>query len=106
MKSIPITLNCKEKTVMMKNYHTAIVTGASGNLGQAVVKKFMAEGFFVIGTVIPNDPEPMNFPRASFEKVYTKLWAYEGASGVPIDDVLGPPAASSVPRTTVSETRP
>ena len=36
--------------------NTAIVTGASGNLGQAVVKKFIAEGYKVIGTVIPNDP--------------------------------------------------
>ena len=30
---------------------TAIVTGASGNLGQAVVKKFLKEGFKVIGTL-------------------------------------------------------
>ena len=51
----------------------AIVTGASGNLGQAVVKKFIAEGFFVIGTVIPNDPVPMNFPAASFERVVVDL---------------------------------
>ncbi len=34
---------------------TAIVTGASGNMGQAVVKKFLAEGYFVVGTVVPND---------------------------------------------------
>jgi hypothetical protein len=33
--------------------------------------------------------------RASFERVYSKLWAYEGASGVPIDDLLGPPSADS-----------
>jgi hypothetical protein len=31
--------------------------------------------------------------RASFEKVYAKLWKYERASGVPIDDLLGPPLA-------------
>src|SRR5687767_13434780 len=37
----------------------AIVTGASGNLGQVVVKKFLVEGFKVIGTVIPNDPVPL-----------------------------------------------
>lgn len=30
---------------------TAIVTGASGNLGQAVVNKFLAEGYRVIGSV-------------------------------------------------------
>jgi NAD(P)-dependent dehydrogenase (short-subunit alcohol dehydrogenase family) len=31
---------------------TAIVTGASGNLGLAVVKKFLAEGYRVTGTII------------------------------------------------------
>jgi hypothetical protein len=35
--------------------------------------------------------------RASFEKVYSKLWAYEGASGVPIDDLLGPPSTDAYP---------
>jgi NAD(P)-dependent dehydrogenase (short-subunit alcohol dehydrogenase family) len=34
---------------------TALVTGASGNMGQAVIKKFIEEGFKVIGTVVPND---------------------------------------------------
>lgn len=29
-------------------------------------------------------------PRRSFEKVYTKLWAYEKTSGVPMDELLGP----------------
>jgi hypothetical protein len=28
--------------------------------------------------------------RESFEKVYSKLWGYEGTSGVPIDELLGP----------------
>jgi hypothetical protein len=32
--------------------------------------------------------------RRAFEKVYSKLWAYEGTSGVPIDDLLGPPLAA------------
>ena len=44
--------------------------------------------------------------RASFEKIYSKLWAYEGTSGVPIDDLLGPPLGSDIPRAVVSETRP
>ncbi len=52
---------------------TAIVTGASGNLGQAVVKKFIDEGYKVIGTIIPNDPVPMNFPADSFEIVVVDL---------------------------------
>ena len=29
---------------------TAVVTGASGNLGQAVVQKFLSEGYAVEGT--------------------------------------------------------
>jgi hypothetical protein len=45
--------------------------------------------------------------RASFEKIYAKLWAYEGASGVPIDDLLGKPQPeSNAPPAVVSETRP
>lgn len=52
---------------------TAIVTGASGNMGQAVVKKFIAEGYKVIGTIIPNDTTPMDFPEESFEKVVVDL---------------------------------
>jgi NAD(P)-dependent dehydrogenase (short-subunit alcohol dehydrogenase family) len=51
----------------------AIVTGASGNMGQAVVKKFIDEGYYVIGTVIPNDPVPMDFPSDKFEKVVVDL---------------------------------
>jgi len=33
--------------------------------------------------------------RGSFEKLYSKLWNYEGAAGAPIDDLLGPPPADS-----------
>ena len=47
---------------------TAIVTGASGNMGQAVVKKFMEEGYKVIGTVISNDKVKLDFPEDKFEK--------------------------------------
>jgi NAD(P)-dependent dehydrogenase (short-subunit alcohol dehydrogenase family) len=53
----------------------AIVTGASGNMGQAVVKKFIDEGYFVIGTVVPNDPVPVDFPADKFEKVVVDLMA-------------------------------
>ena len=52
---------------------TAIVTGASGNLGKAVVKKFIDEGYFVTGTVIPNDSVPVEFPSNKFEKVVVDL---------------------------------
>jgi len=51
----------------------AIITGASGNLGQATIKKFIEEGYFVIGTVIPGDPVNINFPASSFEKVVVDL---------------------------------
>jgi hypothetical protein len=45
--------------------------------------------------------------RQSFEKVYAKLWMYEGAAGVPIDDLLGPPNVdSNVPSPVVSRTQP
>jgi hypothetical protein len=45
--------------------------------------------------------------RANFEKTYAKLWKYEGTSGVPIDDLLGPSlAGSNVTRPVASETRP
>ena len=34
---------------------SVIVTGASGNLGRAVVQKFLEEKWQVTGTVIPGD---------------------------------------------------
>ena len=51
----------------------AIVTGASGNMGQAVVRKFIDKGYFVLGTIIPNDPVAMDFPPDKFEKVVVDL---------------------------------
>ena len=57
---------------------TAIVTGASGNLGQAVVKKFLAEGYHVIGTVIPNDPVTIDITDEKFEKIIVDLMNEEG----------------------------
>ena len=59
---------------------TAIVTGASGNLGQAVVKKFIDQGYKVIGTVIPNDPALVNFPAGRFEKVAVDLMNEDDAA--------------------------
>src|SRR5580765_8532667 len=52
---------------------TIIVTGASGNLGQAIVKKFLDEGYKVIGTVIANDPVPLDISNANFEKIVVDL---------------------------------
>ena len=47
---------------------TALVTGATGSLGTAVVNKFLAEGYRVIGTV--NRIAPANTP---FESIYVDL---------------------------------
>lgn len=52
---------------------TAIVTGASGNMGQAVVKKFLTEGYHVVGTIIPNDPVPFDVDDPKLEKVIVDL---------------------------------
>jgi NAD(P)-dependent dehydrogenase (short-subunit alcohol dehydrogenase family) len=52
---------------------TVIITGASGSLGQAVIKKFIAEGYFVVGTLVPNDPAILNFPADSFENIVVDL---------------------------------
>ena len=58
---------------------TVIVTGASGNMGQAVVRKFLNEGYRVIGTAVPNDPVPMEFDDINFEKVIVDLMSEEGS---------------------------
>ena len=52
---------------------TAIVTGASGNMGQAVIIKFLAEGYNVVGTIIPNDPVPFDVDDTKLEKVIVDL---------------------------------
>ena len=52
---------------------TAIVTGASGNLGQAVVKKFLAKDYYVTGTVIPNDSFVIDMPAKNFETAVVDL---------------------------------
>jgi hypothetical protein len=45
--------------------------------------------------------------RAALEKVYSKLWAYEGTSGVPLGELLGPPLARpDVPSPVVSGNGP
>lgn len=52
---------------------TAIVTGASGNMGQAVIKKFLAEGYQVVGTIVPNDPAIVDIADDKFEKITVDL---------------------------------
>ena len=58
-----------------------IVTGASGNLGQAVVKKFLSDDFHVTGTIIPNDPVPLDITSPNFEKVIVDLGSESDADG-------------------------
>ena len=65
----------------------AIVTGATGNMGQAVVKKFINEGYFVVGTSVPPDATQLDFPADKFEKIIVDL-GDEDASGKFIDEVL------------------
>jgi NAD(P)-dependent dehydrogenase (short-subunit alcohol dehydrogenase family) len=57
----------------MISMKTAIITGASGNMGQAVVKKFLAEGYNVVGTIIPDDPVPFEVNDPKLEKVIVDL---------------------------------
>ena len=52
---------------------TIIVTGASGNMGQAVVKKFLTEKYHVVGTIIPNDPVSLEINDERLEKVAVNL---------------------------------
>ena len=66
---------------------TAIITGASGNMGQAVIKKFIDEGFKVIGTVIPNDLVPMDFPTDKLDKAVVDLMN-EDESAKFVNDVI------------------
>jgi NAD(P)-dependent dehydrogenase (short-subunit alcohol dehydrogenase family) len=57
----------------------AIVTGASGNMGQEVVKKFLAEGYKVVGTIIPNDPVKIDINNPDFETSVVNLGEEENA---------------------------
>lgn len=59
---------------------TAIVTGASGNMGQAVVKKFLAEGYHVIGTIVPNDPVKIDIKNENFETAVVDLMNEDSSS--------------------------
>jgi NAD(P)-dependent dehydrogenase (short-subunit alcohol dehydrogenase family) len=58
---------------------TAIVTGASGNMGQAVVKKFLAEGYNVISTLIPNDSVSIDIKGKNFETAVVDLMNEDAA---------------------------
>ncbi len=57
-----------------------IVTGASGNLGQAVVKKFLRENYQVTGTLIPNDHIAIDSQGKYFETAVVDLMQEEAAA--------------------------
>jgi NAD(P)-dependent dehydrogenase (short-subunit alcohol dehydrogenase family) len=58
---------------------TAIVTGASGNLGQAVVNKFLSEDYKVAGTVNQNEPSKSTLINPGFEEIAVDLMDEEKA---------------------------
>jgi NAD(P)-dependent dehydrogenase (short-subunit alcohol dehydrogenase family) len=57
----------------------ALVTGASGNMGQGVVKKFLAEGYHVVGTIAPNDKVPFDVHDTKLEKIVVDLMNEDAA---------------------------
>ena len=59
---------------------TIIVTGASGNLGQAVIKKFLAKDYYVTGTIIPNDSVTIDIRGKNFETAIVDLMQEELAA--------------------------
>ena len=52
------------------NNKTIIVTGASGNMGQAVVRQFLMKGYNVVGTIAPLIP----FRSKSNTRSLKSLW--------------------------------
>lgn len=52
---------------------TVIVTGANGNLGSAVVKKFMQQGFFVCGTALHSSNTGNDSSSGMFEQTTVNL---------------------------------
>lgn len=63
----------------------AIVTGASGNLGQAVIDKFIKEDFFVVGTI--NRGACKKYPADKFEATAIDL-TNETAAGKFVEDTI------------------
>ncbi|HYF33030.1 MAG TPA: SDR family NAD(P)-dependent oxidoreductase [Chitinophagaceae bacterium] len=50
---------------------TAIVTGAAGNLGREVIRKFISQGYKVAGTLMPG--ESVDFPAEYFQGMTVDL---------------------------------
>lgn len=67
---------------------TAIVTGATGNLGLPIVKKFIDEDYKVAGTILPNDKVQVDLPVEKFEEVIVDLTNEEDSAKFVSDVVL------------------
>jgi NAD(P)-dependent dehydrogenase (short-subunit alcohol dehydrogenase family) len=74
---------------LLRNYMTkiAIITGSAGNLGQAVVKEFITEGYQVIGTVSSIDQIKSADGTEGFETAIVDL-VKEGDAGVFVNRVI------------------
>src|SRR5260370_33141947 len=48
MISLPVIRHSKDKTAMMKNYHPALVTGASHGIGPFIVRALAKEGMNLV----------------------------------------------------------
>jgi NAD(P)-dependent dehydrogenase (short-subunit alcohol dehydrogenase family) len=66
---------------------TIIITGASGNLGQAVVKKFLMEGYRVVGSFLPGEVTHVSFDHENFVKLEIDL-ADENAAHQGVTDAI------------------
>ena len=64
---------------------TAIVTGAMGNLGLPIVKKFIDNNYRVFGTVAPNEAVPVDLPPDKFENVIVDLMSEEESTNFVAD---------------------
>ena len=65
----------------------ALVTGSSGNMGQAVVKKFLSGDYYVIGTITPHDTASTDLPASKFEKVVVDLMDEDNSQKV-ADEII------------------
>lgn len=66
---------------------TAIITGAAGNMGRAVVQKFIDEGYKVIAVTDPAHSDTFNFTSTTFEQHKIDV-ADEAASQKFIESVI------------------
>ena len=65
---------------------TAIITGVAGNLGKAVTKKFIDEGYYVVGTIL-NKSVAAHSQQSSFEEVTLDLLDEKNCQKF-VDDVV------------------